>query len=126
MKKYDNAVFRDTLLNLRKERIVSQEELGKFVGVNKSTISKYERGIIVPTLDVARKIAEFFGVTVEYLVNPEYDNKSKTINKNNVNELVGLPKEYIKAIKVANANNISPEKLIELINFTIKMRNERE
>ncbi|MCT4543521.1 MAG: helix-turn-helix transcriptional regulator [Vallitalea sp.] len=126
MKSYNNDIFRKTLLNLRKQRQVSQEELGKYVGVNKSTISKYERGIIVPTLDIARMIAKFFGVTVEYLVNPEYDNKSKTINNNNVSELIGLPKEYIKAVKIAEANNISPQKLIELINFTISMRNERE
>lgn len=112
--------FSKTLHNLRRERSVSQEELGAFVGVNKSTISKYERGIIVPTLDVAKKIADFFGVTIEYLVNPNYDNNSKKINNNNASEIFGLDKGYIKAIKIAESRNICPNELIEIIEFATK------
>lgn len=114
--------FRRRILELRKERNVSQEELAQYVGVNKSTISKYERGIIEPTLNIAKLIAQFFGVTVESLVNPEYDEKANIINKDNASEIIGLDKGYIKALKIAESNNLTPNELIDLIEFSKKFR----
>ncbi|WP_273328108.1 helix-turn-helix domain-containing protein [Vallitalea guaymasensis] len=122
-KKTNNNIFGTTIFNLRKERKVSQEELGMYVGVNKSTISKYERGVIVPTLDIAKKAAEFFGVTVEYLINPEQASLSNVIDNNNCTELLGLPKKYIQSIKLAYSNSITPDELIDLITVIATIKN---
>lgn len=122
-KKTNNNIFGATIFNLRKERKVSQEELGMYVGVNKSTISKYERGVIVPTLDIAKKAAEFFGVTVEYLINPEQASQSNVIDNNNCAELLGLPKKYIQSIKLAYSNSITPDELIDLITVIATIKN---
>lgn len=108
--------FGKSLYSLRKKKKLSQEELARDVNSTKSTISKYERQVIDPTLDIAKRIADRLGVSVEYMVNP-------TPKKNNTLE---IDDDYIEAIKIAKNNNISPNKLIELIDFTIRMRNERE
>jgi len=51
----------------RAERGVSRRELAEAVGVNNQTIGYLERGDYKPSLELALKIARFFGVTVELI-----------------------------------------------------------
>lgn len=51
----------------RAERTVSRRELADAVGVNHQTIGYLERGDYKPSLELAMKIAAFFGVPVEML-----------------------------------------------------------
>lgn len=105
---------------------LSQEELAGKVASTKSTISKYERGIIEPTLDVAKRIADFFNVTVELMVDPNYIANNNLRIAEPITEYTTNCGRYDEAIKLAEANNISPDKLLELVNFSIRMRDERE
>jgi putative transcriptional regulator len=50
---------------LRAERKVSRKELADAVGVNFQTIGYIERGDYSPSLELALKIADRFGVPVE-------------------------------------------------------------
>ncbi|EEJ54749.1 helix-turn-helix transcriptional regulator [Mobiluncus mulieris] len=50
---------------LRKERKLSQEELGTAVGVTRQTITSIETGKYVASLPLAYKIAHYFGRTIE-------------------------------------------------------------
>lgn len=54
--------------NLRKEKNWSQTNLAKESGVSREMISKYERDIAIPSVDAAKKIADAFGVSLDYLV----------------------------------------------------------
>lgn len=63
----DNG-FGHRLLTLRKQRGWSQPELGKQVGTSGAIIGRYERGEITPSIEVAKKLADAFGVTLDYLV----------------------------------------------------------
>jgi DNA-binding XRE family transcriptional regulator len=51
----------------RAERGVSRRELAEAVGVNNQTIGYLERGDYKPSLELAMKIANYFGVTIELL-----------------------------------------------------------
>lgn len=51
----------------RAERGVSRRELADAVGVNNQTIGYLERGDYKPSLELAMKIAAYFGVPVELL-----------------------------------------------------------
>lgn len=53
---------------LRQLKDINQAELGKIVGVGKTTISNYETGYSVPDLDTLIKLAEYFSVTTDYLL----------------------------------------------------------
>lgn len=44
---------------------MSQGELGRRVGVAKSTICEIEKGLLSPSVDKARELAGVFGVTVD-------------------------------------------------------------
>lgn len=56
------------IANLRKEKSWSQSDLATESGVSREMISKYERGIAIPSVDAAKKIADAFGVSLDYLV----------------------------------------------------------
>jgi DNA-binding XRE family transcriptional regulator len=58
----------------RKERNLTQEELGKLVGVQKAQISKIENSIKNARLDTIMKIFKALGATVSF--NVELDNKN--------------------------------------------------
>jgi len=60
--------FSDRLAFARKQKKVKQSDLGKTVGTSGDIIGKYERGENVPSIEVAAKIADALGVTLDYLV----------------------------------------------------------
>lgn len=62
------ATFPERLRKLRIERGWSQEELGRRINVTKVSVSGYEKGKRNPDTDTLQKIADVFGVSVDYLL----------------------------------------------------------
>ncbi|SIQ88477.1 helix-turn-helix domain-containing protein [Domibacillus enclensis] len=58
----------ERLKSLRKERKLTQEELGKRVNVTKVSISGYENGKRSPDTETLQKLADFFDVSTDYLL----------------------------------------------------------
>ena len=62
-------MFGIRLKELRKQYGITQEQLAKIVGVERSSIGKYEgKSAVIPSDDVRVKIADYFHVTVDYLM----------------------------------------------------------
>lgn len=68
---HTQAMFAKRLHDLRRSKGWSQPEVGKLMGTSGAIIGRYERGEVTPSIEVARKLAEAFGVTVDYLVSSE-------------------------------------------------------
>lgn len=64
----EERAFEERLKQLRKKKGITQEELGKILGVGKSTICQYERGTRKPDIEMLKRIAQFFGVSIDYLL----------------------------------------------------------
>ena len=66
--------------DLRKAKDWSQTELATNSGVSREMIGKYERGEAAPSIDAAKKIADAFEVSMDYLVgegiNVSFDKKN--------------------------------------------------
>lgn len=62
------VMFKDRVRELRKQRNVSQAKLAMAVDVDKSSVSKWESGDRLPSWDVAQRIANYFSVSLEYLM----------------------------------------------------------
>ena len=60
-------VLHNRLAVLRAERGLSRQELADALGVNYQTIGYLERGDYKPSLELAMKIAAYFGVPIELL-----------------------------------------------------------
>ena len=61
-----HTVFSSQLQRLRKEHNVTQETLAAHLGVSPQAVSKWENGSY-PDGDLLPKIADFFGVSIDYL-----------------------------------------------------------
>ena len=59
------------LRELRKENNMSQQDLGKLLGITKVSVSGYENGTRVPSLDILNGILDIFGVSADYLLGRE-------------------------------------------------------
>lgn len=57
-----------TILELRKERGLSQKSVADAVGISQSTIAKIEINRNEATASTIRKLADFFGVSSDYLL----------------------------------------------------------
>ena len=69
-------MFGDILRSLRKSRNMTQEQLAAAIGVERSSIGKYEgKSQVIPSDDVKKKIAELFGVSIDYLLGMESQDK---------------------------------------------------
>ena len=59
----------NNLYNLRKKRGLSQEEFAEKIHISRQAVSKWERGEAFPDIENLIEIAEFYGVTIDELVN---------------------------------------------------------
>lgn len=63
--------MKEQLQLLRKNKGLTQEEAASIFDVKLSTYQKYERDAISPPYDTLIKIADFYGVTTDYLLGRE-------------------------------------------------------
>ena len=65
----------EQISKIRKQKEISQEELAEKVGVSRQAVSKWENGSY-PDGDLLPKIADYFGVSIDYLYGRERDEQS--------------------------------------------------
>ncbi len=68
--------LQDRLLEARKKKGISQQELAKLAKVHFTNVGKYERGESVPAADILNRIAKALEVITDYLLNGTLQDKS--------------------------------------------------
>ena len=82
--------MKNRIAELRKKAKLSQAELGKILNLSQKAISRYENHSAEPDLNTIKKIANYFNVTIDYLLQiPE-------------EELILISKEYFQKLKEAS------------------------
>lgn len=64
-------MFKDNLIQLRKYRQMTQEELAEKVGVTRQAVAKWEAGETMPDLERSRRLADIFEVSLDDLASYE-------------------------------------------------------
>jgi transcriptional regulator with XRE-family HTH domain len=59
------STFAERLKELRFRKRISQKELAQKIGVSPSTVAAWEVGRNEPNYDMLKKLADFFGVSVD-------------------------------------------------------------
>lgn len=95
-----NDVFPTTLRGLLESHPedghkTTYKDLGEAVGVRQQTISQYAAGQTQPTADVVLRIAQFFGVSVDYMLT------GVSAQNQSLHEELGLSEEAISHLKRA-------------------------
>lgn len=94
-------MFADVLKRLRTNAGLNQEELGKKLGLAKSTISMYENGTRFPNMETLEAIADYFNVDMNTLTDSK--NTQPTIDTSSIQyaayqELDGESDEVVKDV----------------------------
>lgn len=85
------------LVELRSGKKLTQEALAKVLCVDRGTISKWERAVYLPSVEMLVKISEFYGVTVNELVYGARKNKDNAKDVDNVS--IAVMKENVRKVR---------------------------
>lgn len=101
--------FGERLKKLRTNRHMTQDELGAIFESPKaqSTVGTWERGVRQPSMEDLVRIAEFFNVSIDYLLGlSEEERRIETFKEDNPKEL----KEFLQQNSILfNGAELSPE-----------------
>lgn len=106
--------FGKRLKRIRKERKLSQKDVGKAIGMTGSAYGFYEQGVRNPTIPTLRKLSQVLDVSVNYLVTGEevfdQDEEEKQIIKKwrRLNDSDKLKIEGMIELKVLENEDILP------------------
>ncbi|UZQ51626.1 helix-turn-helix domain-containing protein [Clostridium kluyveri] len=100
---------------LRKENDITQANLAKAVGVTTSSIGMYETGVRKPSYEVIVKLANYFNVTTDYLL----ENKE---SKNTIN----IKKEFNPKLSIKEQERLDKqaEKLIDELTVSLSQNKD--
>lgn len=105
-----SLIFGQRLKELREQRNYTQEDIGSWFNMGKSTVSQWESGRI-PHATILVKLANKLGVSIDYLL--AHDAKEDLKNDTKQNDKISEEDiELLKQIKKASAEK---QKAIELI-----------
>lgn len=120
--------FSDRLKSLRTERNLSQEELAKALNINRTSIAHYERSDNerIPRPDTLNKIADFFNVSIDYLMDRSDDrgvssNEERFLADAETLSLSELQKKYQLTI---DGEPATKEELAAAINLIRSLREQ--
>ena len=83
--------FHEKLLELRKSRGLTQEELAEALFVSRTAISKWESGRGYPSIDSLKEISSYFSVSIDDLLSGEQlISIAEKENKSNLNSVCDL------------------------------------
>lgn len=107
-----------TLKELRLSKKLNQSDLAKLLNIDRTTYGKYETGDSSPDYDKLLKLADFFGVSTDYLLGHNNDLRSKE-------PVLIVKEESIEDLPIAffrssNMADINVGKLKEIINSAVK------
>lgn len=109
-------MLNERLRERRKNKGLTQKQLGDLVGASEFTISKYERGINEPDADTLRKICVAIDCTADYLIGKTDNPDSNVYTHNDV--LIELSKEYPYELTPDEVNKLV--KLLKEYKFDIE------
>lgn len=74
------------LSELRKEKNLTQDELGEQIGVTNKTVSRWENGNYLPPVEMLQILSKFYDVSINEILNGERINDSdyKKVSEENV------------------------------------------
>ena len=118
-------MFGKRLKMLREEKEMSQDELGRVLNVTQQTVNNYENAKRAPNIEMLCKIADFFKVSKDYLL--EQSDKSSYQSKlNNSIEANAKQQRLInKLLDLSEDSQVDVEKIIDIFTQKDKAREEQ-
>lgn len=94
----------ELIRDLRKEKKLTQKQLGDLIEVSEATVSKYEANIMIPPFDKLRSLASVFNISMDTLCGMKHQ---ETLSTHGLSEAqTETLKELICAYKSKNCQTI--------------------
>lgn len=103
------------LKELRIEKNLTQTKLAENFGITYSNIGEWERGKSEPSIEMIIKLADFFNVSIDYLVGREGDFGNVTVSSPATEELTYREQRLLDAFK--KLSELEQYKLIDDAEF---------
>ncbi|EIS9525392.1 TPA: helix-turn-helix domain-containing protein [Clostridioides difficile] len=79
----------EKIKSLRLEKNMTQEEFAESLCISRPALSLYESNKRKPDFEVLKKIAEYFNVSIDFLLDNNIKDKNNYTNKNNSSSKIG-------------------------------------
>lgn len=99
-----NELIKTRLRALRDRKGVNQDIVTEACGISRVALTRYENGTRVPRIEIAAKLAEYYGVTVDYILG-------------NDAPAVAVPVDPEAAKLAAVLEGLSDDNLIKLLDY---------
>ena len=92
MKEQKSKTFADVIVELRKKKGITQQELANKLHITDKAVSKWERNLSYPDITSISKLANILGVESSYLIDicKKEDSNNPYIKKNNIKQIINL------------------------------------
>lgn len=119
----------ENLKKLRKENKKTQTQMATYLGITQSAYAMYESGDRTPPADMLNKLADYFDVSVDYLLGRTeipnaYENIVNTYIKNKSADFIStdLPTAIAERMRSHNLSlekfkNLTPQQTDDLLNI---------
>ena len=97
--------FADCLQELREDREITRKELAAALNISVSTLGMYEQGRREPNIDMLIKMADYFNVSLDFMVGRNLSDNSA--------------EEVIKALNLQRQINLLPLEYKKIIRYTL-------
>lgn len=108
--------FGDRLRELREEKELMSKDFAKIMNVEPATVTNWEKGKRFPKDDVLLKIADYFNVSIDYLLGREYK-EIESLKEGKESLTMKLLKKIIAENDIKNVDDIKLSQLNELIDM---------
>lgn len=105
----------NNIKKMRKEQGLSIRQLSKLTGISVPTLSRYETEKRKPKIENWQKLADYFGVNVEYLQGKTFINKRTDKEETTMNDLIKVNFQFMNS-DVNTTTYIKKIDYLELIN----------
>jgi len=101
-----NIIIANNLIYLRKKSNLTQTQFGNRFNYSDKTVSKWEQGLVVPSVETLIEISEFYGVSLDYLTHEHFTQKDfdsgvkQNVEKSNKIILIALVAVFVLLIAV--------------------------
>ena len=108
-------MFKDRLIELRKSKKLTQEQMAEKLGVHRGTYANYERGHRQPDYDTLVQISDFFDVSTDYLL-------KGNLTKSEAEKILDDPNSQV----AARDGDISREEALKAIEWLLEKEKGRK
>ncbi len=113
-----DTIFAERMRELRGDR--SLDDVAQQIGLNRATLGYYETGKRHPDAEILKRIADFYGVSLDYLVGIS-ETKTRDIDIQSIAEKTGLSEKAVeKLIKINQGHEKSREERLKALCWLIR------